>query len=67
MTVAAKNKQLDNIQMFPKTLIMEAVYEVLHDPDFGLELTARAKKRLHQARDRHSRITPLVDIKKKYL
>ena len=51
-----------------QTLIMRAVQEVLNDPDFGLELTARAKKRLREAqKSKTQRTIPFEDIKKKYL
>lgn len=30
-------------------LVMQAVYEVMSDPDFGLDLTAKARKRLQAA------------------
>ena len=32
-----------------KAFIIQTVYQVLNDPDFGLELTEKAKKRLHRA------------------
>lgn len=49
-----------------KSLIMQAVNEILSDPDFGLELTKEAKARLKKfARDRKT--IPFSEIKKKYL
>ncbi len=44
-----------------------SVQEVLNDPDFGMELTAYAKKRLRAAMKDKGRGTPLAEIKKKYL
>ncbi len=32
-----------------KTFISRAVYEAMHDPDFGYAVTESAKKRLKQA------------------
>lgn len=50
-----------------KPLIMRAIHEVLSDPDFGLELTERAKRRLRKARiSRQRRGIPFSDIKKNY-
>ena len=49
-----------------KALIVQAVYEVLQDPDFGLELTEKVKKRLRAARASEERTIPLLEIKKKY-
>lgn len=48
-----------------KAFIVQAIQEILQDPDFGLELTERAKGRLRQA-FRKQKTTSLVDIKKKY-
>lgn len=35
-----------------KTFIVRAITEILADPDFGLEFTEKAKKRLRDRRDR---------------
>ena len=54
------------LEMATRTLIAETVREILEDPDFGLELSERAKRRLSQSR--HSKKTvPLSEIKRKYL
>lgn len=52
-----------------KTFIMQAIYETLGDPDFGLELSEGAKKRLRKAKTRLSRqkTVPFLEIKKRYL
>ena len=51
-----------------QTLIMKAVQEVLNDPDFGLELTMRAQKRLREAqKSQVQKSIPFEEIKKKYL
>lgn len=54
-----------------RSLIAETVQEILADPDFGLELTAKAKRRLEAARHMMNRgsykTTSLEEIKKKYL
>ena len=49
-----------------KTLITRAVQEVLYDPDFGLELSERAKKRLSEARTSKQKSIPFSEIKRKY-
>lgn len=50
-----------------KSLIMRAVYEVLGDPDFGLELSEKAERRLRKAGRSNSRGIPAAEIKRKYL
>ncbi len=49
-----------------KTLIIKTVFEVLNDPDFGLELSEKAKSRLRRARLRKTKTTALSEIKKRY-
>jgi len=49
-----------------KALVAEAVREVLEDPDFGFELTARAKRRLNEALRARGRGVPLAEIMAKY-
>lgn len=50
-----------------KSLIMRAVHEVLSDPDFGLELSQKARVRLRKARSSKSRGIPFATTKRKYL
>ena len=52
-----------NIQI--KALVSSAVFDVFNDPDFGLDLSAKAKKRL-SANSKNSRTVPLSQIKEKY-
>jgi hypothetical protein len=56
-------KRIDN-QI--KALVSRAVFDVFNDPDFGLDLSARAKKRLSVA-SRNRKTISLSQIKKKYL
>jgi len=49
-----------------KTFIIQVVNEVLSDPDFGLELNEKAKKRLRQANVSKQKTVPFSEIKKKY-
>lgn len=49
-----------------KALISSAVFDVFNDPDFGLSLSAKAKKRLAIS-SRNSKTLSLNQIKKKYL
>ena len=49
-----------------KVFILRALQEVLNDPDFGLELTERAKKRLRQASGTRQKTIPFSEVKKKY-
>lgn len=49
-----------------KTFIVQAVNEILNDPDFGLRLTTNAKKRLRSITSAGQKIIPFQDIKRKY-
>jgi len=49
-----------------KSLIAQTVIDVLNDPDFGLELTEKAKKRLRDASLPNKKMIPLSVIKRKY-
>jgi len=49
-----------------KTFIIQTVNEVLNDPDFGLELSEKAKKRLHQALISKRKTISFSEIRKKY-
>ncbi len=46
--------------------IIRAAYQVLSDPDFGLELSDKAKERLHQALIFNKKTASFSEIKKKY-
>lgn len=49
-----------------KTFIVQTVNEVLNDPDLGLELSEKVKKRLRQANVSKQKTVSFSDIKKKY-
>ena len=49
-----------------KNLIIQTIMEILHDPDFGLELTEKAKMRLQKASASTKKGVPFSVIKKKY-
>ena len=49
-----------------KALVSSAVFDVFNDPDFGLELSAKAKKRL-SILSKNSKTFSLNQIKSKYL
>ena len=49
-----------------KTFIVKAIYEILNDPDFGLELSEKAKKRLRQSLISKQKTISLSEIKKRY-
>ena len=48
-----------------KALVSSAVFDVFNDPDFGLDLSAKAKKRL-STNSKNSRTVSLSQIKEKY-
>lgn len=49
-----------------KALVSSAVFDVFNDPDFGRELSAKAKKRLSFS-SKNSKTISLNQIKNKYL
>ena len=49
-----------------KALISSAVFDVFNDPDFGYDLSAKARKRLSFSL-KNSKTISLSQIKKKYL
>ena len=50
-----------------KAAISREIMGILEDPDFGLDLTAYAKKRLLAAQKSKAKTIPFSEIKKKYL
>jgi hypothetical protein len=49
-----------------KTLVVQTVYEVLNDPDFGLELSGQTKRKLRQIEIPRRKNIPFSEIKKKF-
>lgn len=49
-----------------KAVISQEIMAILEDPDFGLELSPYAKKRLLVARKSKTKTIPFSEIKKKY-
>lgn len=64
MATKTLKRQLANPEI--KSFIVRAVQEILADPDFGLELTAKAKKRLKLASKPIKKTISISEIKKKY-
>lgn len=62
MTIKVAKK----IEISTKTFIVQAIKDIMDDPDFGLELTKKTEKRLKQARTGKEKTTPLFEIKEKY-
>ena len=60
------NATIQKIAPGLKIYVASVVQEVLEDPDFGLELSAQAKKRLRATR-KVIRGVSFSEIKKKYL
>ena len=56
----------DKISPRLKAYIAESVREVLDDPDFGLELSATAKRRLKQAQKSSAKGISLATLLKRY-
>ncbi len=49
-----------------KAEIVHSIREVLDDPDFGLKLSAKAKRRLNQARRSPGATIPLTELKRRF-
>ncbi len=49
-----------------KTFIVQVVNEVLNDPDFGLKLSEKTKKRLHRALTLKQKTISFSEIRRKY-
>lgn len=58
-----QNKEINAII---RSEIITALREILDDPDFGLEFTEKAKKRLRQALIAKQKGISFSEIKKKY-
>lgn len=54
------------IEANTKAFIVQAIKDIVSDPDFGLELTKRAEGRLKRAQTVNGKTTPLSEIKKAY-
>ncbi len=61
-----KTPEYKNINLEIRSLISNTVYDVLTDPDFGLDLSKKARGRLGQARKSIGAGVPFSVIKKKY-
>ncbi len=60
-------KVVNKLEPNTKAFIAEAIRDIVSDPDFGLELTEEAQKRLAKARTSRGKTVSLSEIKKKYL
>lgn len=65
--MATKTASKNDISPELKAYIENAIEEALNDPDFGLELTAYAKKRLQHASRKKQKWISFEEIKRKYL
>jgi len=63
MTASTISKKTNEAKVF----ISQAVRDVLEDPDFNLELSEEAKKRLRRVSVARKGNVSLADIKRKYL
>lgn len=58
--------QENNINSIIRREVLTVLREVIDDPDFGLELTEKAKKRLRKAKSSKQKSVSFSEIKKKY-
>ena len=49
-----------------RALVAETVHEVLNDPDFGMELTTSARKKLLASMDKKQKMVPWEEVRRKY-
>ena len=54
------------VEPITRTFIVEAIRDIMSDPDFGLELTEQAKHRLKLAKTSKKKNKPLSQIKREY-
>ena len=54
-----------NLKREVKSLVLQAVGDILNDPDLGLELTKKAKSRLRQSL-KSKKAVSFSEIKRKY-
>lgn len=59
-------KTIQKLEVNTKAFIVQAIKDIVSDPDFGLQLTAQAVKRLEQAQTRKGKTISLSALKKKY-
>ena len=60
-------KVAERIGAHAKAFIVEAIRDIVSDPDFGLELTERAKERLQKVRSANGITISLAEIKNRDL
>ena len=63
MNAATISGKINEVKVF----VSQAVRDVLEDPDFNLELSVEAKKRLRRVSAVRKRNISLADIKRKHL
>ncbi|GEM_PF-4535339 len=61
-------KTVKKVEVQTRMFIVQAIKDIVSDPDIGLKLTPKATTRLRQAaRAGERKTTALADIRKKYL
>ena len=63
MNVATISNKINEVKVF----VSQAVRDVLEDPDFNLELSGEAKKRLRRVSAARKGNISIADIKRKHL
>jgi len=59
-------KVAEKLKINTRAFIVEAVRDILSDPDFGLKLTRKAGKRFKQAQTKKGKTFSLAEMRKKY-
>lgn len=64
--MATTAKKYKHIDFELKAYIVEAIHDVLKDPDFGLELTEQAKRRLRAAKNKTQKYYSHAEVLKRF-
>lgn len=59
-------KITEKLEPHTRTFIVEAIKDIMNDPDFGFELSERAKRRLTMAKTIKEKGKSFSEVKKKY-
>jgi len=54
------------LEIGTKAFIVQAIQDIMNDPDFGLKFTKNAGRRLQQASTKKEKFVSLLELKKRY-
>lgn len=59
-------KTIGQLEIGTKAFIVQAIQDIMNDPDFGLRFTKSAERRFKQASIKKEKFVSLSEIKKQY-